>query len=253
MLEAGLFGLFGGLLIFTSVAIWHSTHFQKSQKIFLTICILFPPAQWVFAIIIYAYNKSNDTLIDYKQDISSKDLEKLTYLKNSKILSDEEYDIKASKIKTESILNDIKKTDEYKALYQLNKRGILNDREFDEKIKLLSEKQTSNNSNKTTTNTNPESKPINDLPIKLKDVIIPNKLKREMGVSTTTLAYMLINSNRYIKYFKNEEFPFYCALVLETRKYKLTKKQLDILNNIARDYFNMEGYKEKLVSMKIKK
>ena len=101
MLEAGLFGLFGGLLIFTSVAIWHSTHFQKSQKIFLTICILFPPAQWVFAIIIYAYNKSNDTLIDYKQDISSKDLEKLTYLKNSKILSDEEYDIKASKIKTE--------------------------------------------------------------------------------------------------------------------------------------------------------
>ena len=170
MLEAGLFGLFGGLLIFTSVAIWHSTHFQKSQKIFLTICILFPPAQWVFAIIIYAYNKRNDFLIDYKQNISSKDLEKLTYLKNSKILSDEEYDIKASKIKTESILNDIKKTDEYKALYQLNKRGILNDREFDEKIKLLSEKQTSNN-------TNPESKPINDLPIKLKDVIIPNKLK----------------------------------------------------------------------------
>ena len=152
MTEEGFFGFFGGLLVFTSVAIWHSTHFQKSQKIFLTICILFPPAQWVFAIIIYAYNKynkGNDTLIDYKQDISSKDLEKLKYLKNSKILSDEEYDIKASKIKTESILNDIKMTDEYKALYQLNKRGILNDKEFDEKIKLLSEKQTSYNNDPT--------------------------------------------------------------------------------------------------------
>lgn len=143
-----IIGMLTGLVLATTAGIWSSKHFSKSQKIFLTICVIFPPAQWVFAIIIYAYNKKNDIIIDYKQNINSKDLEKLKHLKNSNLLSDEEYEIKAGKIKTESILNDIKKTGEYKALSQLNKKGILTDNEFDEKIELLN-KQITNQGNLT--------------------------------------------------------------------------------------------------------
>ena len=139
-------------------------------------------------------------------------------MKNSKILSKEEYEIKANKIKTESILYEIKKTNEYKALHQLNKKGIIDDSEFNEKTKLLLNKERYNKINKTSTNEYTESRPINDLPISLMDVIIPNKLKGDLRIDTDTLIYMLNNPNRYIEYFKNDEFPFFCALVLDSKE-----------------------------------
>lgn len=244
--ERIIIGVLSGLVLATTAGIWNSVNFSKGQKTFLTICIIFPPAQWLLAIIIYVFNKKNDILIDYNQNINFKDLEKLKQLKNSKILSNDEYEIKANKIKNKSILNEIKKTGEYKTLYQLNKKGILTDNEFDEKIKLLLGKQ---NSDKINT----ESKPVNDLPITLKDVIIPDKLKEELRINTNTLVFLLLNPNRYIKYFKNEEFPFFCALVLDSRNYKLTDEHLEILNDVAKDYFNMQGYKEKFNNMKINK
>lgn len=38
-------GLIIGAVTSSSIYIWNSEHFTKSQKTFLLICIIFPPAQ----------------------------------------------------------------------------------------------------------------------------------------------------------------------------------------------------------------
>ena len=53
-------GLIVGLVIASSLYVWNSKDFTKEQKIFLLVCIIFPPSQWVFILIILAYNKNKE-------------------------------------------------------------------------------------------------------------------------------------------------------------------------------------------------
>ena len=54
MSERILIGMLTGVILVTTVGFRRSKYFSKRQKILLIICIVFPPAQWVFAII-YLY------------------------------------------------------------------------------------------------------------------------------------------------------------------------------------------------------
>jgi hypothetical protein len=50
-------GIIVGLAIGSSTYIWNSDNFTKSQKYILLLFILFPPLQWISAIILCIYNK----------------------------------------------------------------------------------------------------------------------------------------------------------------------------------------------------
>lgn len=50
-------GIIVGLAIGSSTYIWNSENFTKSQKRILLFFIIFPPLQWISAIVLYIYNK----------------------------------------------------------------------------------------------------------------------------------------------------------------------------------------------------
>lgn len=50
-------GMLVGLATFSSIYIWNSKNFSKTQKVILLLCIVFPPLQWGLMGIIYVYNK----------------------------------------------------------------------------------------------------------------------------------------------------------------------------------------------------
>ncbi|OBX18064.1 MULTISPECIES: SHOCT domain-containing protein [Bizionia] len=135
--ERILIGAIVGLGTVSSIYIWKSENFSKAQKTILLVCILFLPLQWVLAIIMHFYNKKSDFIIGYKQNNNIKSIDKLKQLKDAEILSEEEYEDKIKTIENENKLYDVKKTNEYKSLINLNKQGILSNDEFDEKVELL--------------------------------------------------------------------------------------------------------------------
>ena len=51
-----------GLALALTIFFTNSDHFTKTQKIILAVLILFPPAQIVFALIFYLFNKYNNSL-----------------------------------------------------------------------------------------------------------------------------------------------------------------------------------------------
>lgn len=135
-----------GLLITSSLYVWNSDLFSKNQKIFLLLLILFPPAHWIALIIVYLYNKSavNEELKSQTKYSESKILktetleQNLNSLKQTGIINDDEFDIKLKEIKNQQI--EIENSDEYRQLTNLFKSGILTKEEFDTKKILLKNK-----------------------------------------------------------------------------------------------------------------
>lgn len=135
-----------GLLITSSLYVWNSDLFSKNQKIFLLLLILFPPAHWIALIIVYLYNKStvNDQLQSQTKYSESKILktetleQNLNSLKKTGIINDDEFDIKLKEIKNQQI--EIENSDEYRQLTNLFKSGIFTKEEFDAKKILLKNK-----------------------------------------------------------------------------------------------------------------
>lgn len=103
-------GAIVGLVIATSIYIFQSNNFNKKQKTVLLLFIIFPPAQWILALIMLIYNKNKDTF-------------------------------KVSDLKSENI-------SEYKQLENLHKSGILTNKEFEEKVKLLNNTRYDSNAQK---------------------------------------------------------------------------------------------------------
>lgn len=111
-------GAIVGLVIATSIYIFQSDNFNKKQKTVLLLFIIFPPAQWILALIMLIYNKNKDTF-------------------------------KVSGLKSENI-------SEYKQLENLYKSGILTNKEFDEKVKLLNNTRYDSNAQKSQKENNNE-------------------------------------------------------------------------------------------------
>jgi hypothetical protein len=151
-----IIGAVMGLLISTSLYVWNSNTFTKEQKIFLIICIIFPPAQWIGILIILIYNnyKSENTpekliekkVIEKKINLNSS-IENLLELKEKGILTIDEFNEKIEKIETQKIEEEIKNSSEFKQLKSLFDNNILTLAEFENKIKLLENKYLKKNGN----------------------------------------------------------------------------------------------------------
>lgn len=151
-----LIGTVTGLLISTSLYVWNSNKFTKEQRIFLLICIIFPPAQWVGIFIVLIYNNykfentqeklSEKKVIEEKEKLNLS-INNLLELKEKGILTIDEYNEKVDKIESKKIEKEIKNSPEYKKLKSLFDDNILTADEFENKIKILENKYLRNNEN----------------------------------------------------------------------------------------------------------
>ncbi|RTY83381.1 SHOCT domain-containing protein [Flavobacterium sp. ZB4P23] len=135
-----------GLVTASSIYVWKSDEFNKSQKTFILFCIVFPPIQWIMILLAKYYNKlAYKKSKEFKKEVLNYNEEKkidnskttLQELKDSGIITEEEYKTKVEKIdgqKTElAILN----SKEYNQLKSLLDSNILTKEEFESKVEIL--------------------------------------------------------------------------------------------------------------------
>jgi len=125
------------LTLSSTAFILSSDYFTKSQKVILGILFMFPPGQWVLALILGIWNSSNNKTQGFKTNKINSQIDDLKHLKNKGILTEEEYYIKESVIIEKQELEKINKSAEYKLLEQLKKDNILTETEFKTKTELL--------------------------------------------------------------------------------------------------------------------
>lgn len=145
-------GAIVGLLTVSSIYVWQSESFTKTQKIILLVLIIFAPLQWLGILIFSIYNKiqleNSPERIEEKKTEKLKSkldstIENLNDLNQKGILTDEEFQQKTAKLEAEKAEQDLKNSTEYKQLKSLLDNGILTKEEFENKINLL--KNTSEN------------------------------------------------------------------------------------------------------------
>jgi len=130
-------GIIVGLTFASTSFIWTSAYFTKTQKIVLGILLLFPPAQWVLAIFLGLWNKSNNSTVGFSEDKANKQINELGDLKLKKVLTEKEYKSKIKLIIEKEQVKLFLKSSEYKSLKDLKDNGILTKQEFEEKSELL--------------------------------------------------------------------------------------------------------------------
>ncbi|MBP6039938.1 MAG: SHOCT domain-containing protein [Flavobacterium sp.] len=139
-------GLIVGLATGSSIYIWNSDNFTKSQKTGLIFCILFPPLQWISILLVLAYNKyqleNTEEAKTIKQNVRSKQsldstINDLIELRGKGIISEEEFMSKVYTIENQKTEFDINNSTEYKQLKNLFDSGILTKEEFENKIKRI--------------------------------------------------------------------------------------------------------------------
>lgn len=143
-------GVIIGLLTASSIYVWQSKNFTKTQKTILLICIVFAPLQWLGIIVFSIYNKiqlenTPERIAEKKtEEVKSKlnsTIENLKDLKQKGILSEEEFNTKVDKIEAEKSEQNLKNSTEYKQLKNLLDSGILTKEEFENKSSMLLEKE----------------------------------------------------------------------------------------------------------------
>lgn len=139
-------GLIMGLVIATSLYVYNSEQFSKTQKIFLLACLIFPPLQWIMILIFLLLNhnkhknspenknlrkilKEND---EYDDKINS-----LKELETKGILTEEEHNTKIQILQNSKLESELKITKDYILLKTLFEDGILTKEEFEKKVAIL--------------------------------------------------------------------------------------------------------------------
>lgn len=145
-------GLIIGLTVATSLIAYNSNKFSKAQKVFLLICIIFPPLQWVSMLILLGINRyrqvnSVEHIVNKKNQKETNDyddnINSLRELKVKGILTDEEYEQKLKNLENSKSESQLKLSGEYKNLKSLYENGILTEKEFKSKVDFLKKKFTS--------------------------------------------------------------------------------------------------------------
>lgn len=138
-----------GLVTASSIYIWQSDKFTKSQKILLLLCFIFPPLQWIMMLVVIYYNKYKTENAPEIRDVKkyealksklNSSIDNLKDLKEKGLLTQEEFNSKVGKIQDEKTNTDLKTTTEFKQLQSLFDDGILTKDEFESKINILKSK-----------------------------------------------------------------------------------------------------------------
>ncbi|WP_418637732.1 WG repeat-containing protein [Winogradskyella sp.] len=139
-------GLIIGLLIASTLFVYNTKIFSQPQKVFLYICVIFPPLQWLSILILLAYNYFQKELYNNNSKHNTRDsvaydsvtqLSNLNHLRDEGILTDEEYFQKQEIIMKAELSEEMKRSDDYKKLKDLYESGILTKEEFDAKLETL--------------------------------------------------------------------------------------------------------------------
>jgi uncharacterized membrane protein len=148
-----LVGIFVGLVTASSIYVWKSDEFNKTQKTFLFICLLFPPLQWVMILVAkyynnLAYKKSKEYTHYTKERKIDNSKSTLKELKDSGIITQEEYKEKVERIDNQKTELNILNSKEYTQLKSLFDSNILTKEEFENKVNMLKSKNTNKLSHK---------------------------------------------------------------------------------------------------------
>ncbi|WP_435255434.1 DUF805 domain-containing protein [Tenacibaculum sp. A30] len=133
-------GILIGLTFASTIFIIRSNYFTYLQKVILGILFLFPPAQWILAIILGVWNKQNNISIGHNIDKTNSRIKDLENFKNQGILTEEEFELKTNQLIAKKQNEFFEKSDEYKSLKKLRNENILTEQEFREKAELLKTK-----------------------------------------------------------------------------------------------------------------
>lgn len=135
-----------GLVTASSIYIWQSDKFNKPQKTLLLLCFVFPPLQWVMILIVHYYNEMQyKKTKEFKKEVLNYNEEEkidnskttLQELKDSGIITEEEYKTKVEKIDNQKTELAILNSKEYTQLKSLLDSNILTKEEFENKVELL--------------------------------------------------------------------------------------------------------------------
>lgn len=134
-----LVGTLIGITLASTAYVWNSEEYNSSQKVLLTIFIIFPPLQWLSIILILIYNRTLKT--KSIQEVTTTNLtnaiDNLKELKDKGILNEEEYNLKSEKIQSEKIENQILNSTEYLQLKNLYDLKVLSKEEFESKVEKI--------------------------------------------------------------------------------------------------------------------
>ena len=139
-------GLVVGLTTASSIFIYKSQKFTRLQKLILLICILFPPIQWLLAVIIlfinhYRFKNLPENIrqqrIQDKININESKLSTLQDLYDKGLITDSEY-IEKTRILQKAKFNlELEKSDDYIKLKSLLDENLLTQEEFNDKVQSL--------------------------------------------------------------------------------------------------------------------
>ncbi len=139
-------GAIVGLAVATSIYVWQHEYFSKAEKTVLLLCVIIPPIQWLGILgihIYYNYKAKNIKTKVVERNIKEKadsSINTLTELNRKGILTDEEYKEKIEKVENEKAKQDVVNSTEYRQLKNLLNLGVLTKEEFQTKIVLLNSK-----------------------------------------------------------------------------------------------------------------
>lgn len=139
-------GAIVGLAVATSIYVWQHEYFSKAEKTVLLLCVIIPPIQWLGILgihIYYNYKAKNIKTKVVERNIKEKadsSINTLTELNRKGILTDEEYKEKIEKVENEKAKQDVVNSTEYRQLKNLLNLGVLTKEEFQTKIELLNSK-----------------------------------------------------------------------------------------------------------------
>lgn len=135
-----------GLVTASSIYVWKSDEFNKTQKTFILFCLIFPPLQWIMILVAKYYNNlAYKKSKEFKKEVLNYNEEKkidnskttLQELKDSGIITEEEYKTKVEKIDIQKTELAILNSKEYSQLKSLLDSKILTEEEFENKVKLI--------------------------------------------------------------------------------------------------------------------
>ena len=144
-------GMIVGLVIASSMFVYESGKFSKTQKIILLIFALFAPLQWasILILLIIDYYKTQNSIQNVARRKNQAEtanyegkINTLRELKNKELLTEEEYNQKANTLKNSIAETELKQSEDYKKLKSLFDANLLTKEEFEQKLDLLSKRPT---------------------------------------------------------------------------------------------------------------
>src|SRR5680860_491256 len=84
----------------------------------------------------------------------------------------------------------------------------------------------------------------------LEDLNIPSQINSKLNIDSIELLSQIKESEKYMRLFECNEYPFYAALVLDNRKEEIPKLLINELEIVAKKYFQCDSINDALLKIK---